>query len=423
MFEWSQDAARERALAIDLFLRDVYSHAQPNIFSVYPRLKFCLESNPYFLKRLVGNSRAAAPWNIEVAFDWTIRRRNGMLCPVVIESDTCAIGGLLTCAIIYQHMRSLWHDSLNLSRFEDGSEYLQDLLVVLADIAEKASGIPLLYTERCLKQYFVNPQHSWLRDQFAIHGFKVAGPWNRRQIRLDKRKRRYRFAGKLVSLVFLHYYPCCFDLNYPEYCRVPQYLRTPSEMRHAVNGFWTAYHSGSKRAWSQTNPLGAEVMCDKATSAFLPDIVRHYLGCEPIIGSSDYLCFFNDDGKLDPLVVDRVFDNPKEWVVKSRRDSGQGYGVIRAEDCAAHAWHTLRSTVMKRPLDFVAQPIIDDEQFDFPDREVRTIEFRNIVHTLESNAFQVNQVFCRAARVGKPRNLSSNLNCQMIPLLVPRSRK
>lgn len=429
LFEWSQAAAEERAVASTAFLKDIYSHESPDILTEVPRLRDVLRTNPYFLKRLVGSPSTAGPWNIEMAMDWALSKRGSQsLEPVIVENDTCAIGGLLTLPVISDLLRREWRDHARFDAFEDGTLYLDRLLSIISQNAKHyRPGRPLLFAEDYLNPYLAEGSRHWLRERILDAGFLLAGTYNRSRLHFDPVLSQYHLDGQALSAVFLHYYPCVFDRHYPEFTLVADYLKDDSNAAHAVDGFWGHYADRGYATWLQTNAIGAEVLCDKATASFLPDIVRFYLRRQPLIQTSTYITFVDNTGGTDHATVHRVFDDPLNWVIKSRRDSGQGMGIYlghrmaNGEILRGRSWDSLRVEVDGHPLDFVAQPLIDEPTFALPGKPESALEFRNIVHTVADDLISANQVFVRAAPKLQSKNISTNHECFLLPVLIPKS--
>ena len=83
---------------------------------------------------------------------------------------------------------------------------------------------------------------------------------------------------------------------------------------------------GLMRAWKAgnvgiANAPGAGVADDKVVYAWVPDIIRYYLGEEPLIPNvPTYRCLYADERSF-------VLDNLRELVLKPANESG-GYGIL-----------------------------------------------------------------------------------------------
>ncbi len=85
-----------------------------------------------------------------------------------------------------------------------------------------------------------------------------------------------------------------------------------------VPGLINAYRAGNV---ALANAPGAGVADDKATYAFMPDLIRFYLGEEPLLGQVPTYVGMRDDDFAYML------EHLHELVVKTTGDSG-GYGML-----------------------------------------------------------------------------------------------
>ncbi len=113
---------------------------------------------------------------------------------------------------------------------------------------------------------------------------------------------------------------------------------------------------GLMRAWKAgkvaiANAPGAGVADDKVVYAWVPDVIRYYLGEEPLIANvPTYRCLYDDERAF-------VLDNLRELVLKPANESG-GYGIVignRATDAELAA---AADAVRGDPRNWVAQPIL-----------------------------------------------------------------
>ena len=85
-----------------------------------------------------------------------------------------------------------------------------------------------------------------------------------------------------------------------------------------VSGLIDAYLKGNV---ALANGIGTGVVDDKVTYAYVPEMIRYYLGQDPILEQvPTYLCWREQDRKF-------VLDNLSDLVVKSANESG-GYGML-----------------------------------------------------------------------------------------------
>jgi uncharacterized circularly permuted ATP-grasp superfamily protein len=100
------------------------------------------------------------------------------------------------------------------------------------------------------------------------------------------------------------------------------------------------------------NGLGNGVADDKAVYAFVPEMIRYYLGEEPVLPNvPTYLCQRAGD-------LDHVLQNLPRLVVKTVAGSG-GYGMLIGPASTAAQRDRMARRIRARPRDFIAQPVIN----------------------------------------------------------------
>jgi len=115
-----------------------------------------------------------------------------------------------------------------------------------------------------------------------------------------------------------------------------------------VPGLFNAYRSGSV---TLANAIGTGVADDKAIYAFVPQIIRYYLGEDAILPNIEtYLCY-------EPKQRDHVLANLDSMVVKAVGESG-GYGMLVGPHSTAAEREKFREAVIANPRNYIAQPTI-----------------------------------------------------------------
>ncbi len=113
---------------------------------------------------------------------------------------------------------------------------------------------------------------------------------------------------------------------------------------------------GLLRAWKAgnvglANAPGAGVADDKVVYAFVPEIIRYYLGEEPGIPNvPTYRCMYEDERKY-------VLDHLDELVVKPANESG-GYGMLIGPRASKTARREFAQLIKKQPRNYIAQPTL-----------------------------------------------------------------
>jgi uncharacterized circularly permuted ATP-grasp superfamily protein len=113
---------------------------------------------------------------------------------------------------------------------------------------------------------------------------------------------------------------------------------------------------GLMRAWRRgtvavANAPGAGVADDKVVYAYVPDLIRYYLGEEPRVESvPTYVCLDDDDRRY-------VLDHLPELVVKPANESG-GTGIYIGSRATSADTERIRAAIEDEPRNWIAQPII-----------------------------------------------------------------
>ena len=115
-----------------------------------------------------------------------------------------------------------------------------------------------------------------------------------------------------------------------------------------VPGLIAAYRAGSVAV---ANAMGTGVADDKAVYTYLPEIVRFYLGEEPILKNvPTWRC-------REPDALAYVLDHLEELVVKMVSGSG-GYGMLVGPAASKEEVEAFRAKLKADPDEFIAQPTL-----------------------------------------------------------------
>jgi uncharacterized circularly permuted ATP-grasp superfamily protein len=115
-----------------------------------------------------------------------------------------------------------------------------------------------------------------------------------------------------------------------------------------VPGLLAAYRAGNV---SIANAIGTGVADDKSTYPFVPDMIRFYLGEEPILRNVPTWQL----RKADDLRY--VLDHLPELVVKEVQGSG-GYGMLIGPAATHAEIETFRARIQADPRNYIAQPTL-----------------------------------------------------------------
>ncbi len=136
------------------------------------------------------------------------------------------------------------------------------------------------------------------------------------------------------------------------YRRVDDDFLDPLEFRPdsllGVPGLMHAYKLGNVAI---ANAPGSGVADDKSVYAYVPDMIRYYLGEEPLLANVEtYLC-------RRPRDLEYTLDNLANLVVKRVGESG-GYGMLIGPGATPAERAEYANAVRANPADFVSQPVL-----------------------------------------------------------------
>ena len=115
-----------------------------------------------------------------------------------------------------------------------------------------------------------------------------------------------------------------------------------------VPGLLQAYKMGNV---SLVNAPGTGVADDKSVYAYVPDMVRYYLGEEPVLSNVEtYLCRRPED-------LEYTLDNLEDLVVKQVGGSG-GYGMLVGPHSTPREREEYAKQIRANPDNFVSQPVL-----------------------------------------------------------------
>ena len=116
-----------------------------------------------------------------------------------------------------------------------------------------------------------------------------------------------------------------------------------------VPGIYWAYRKGNVAI---VNAMGNGVADDKAIYAYVPEMIKYYLGEDPILKNvPTYPLEIAENRAM-------VFSNMEKMVIKKTNESG-GYGMLIGSAATKSQMATYKTIIEKDPRSFIAQPIIN----------------------------------------------------------------
>lgn len=328
--EWQrvEQGLRQRILALNLFLNDVYHDGKIMAEGVVP--EEVVKSSAHYRKEMVGFD---VPRDIFVHICGTdlIRDETGKY--LVLEDNARCPSGASYLLENREIMKKTFPGTYQGMAVRSVEAYPELLLRSLEFISPRQSQKPvcvLLTPGVYNSAYF---EHTFLarqmgieivegKDLIAIDGF-VYMRTTHGLVQVDVIYRR-------LDDAFLD--PLFFD----------------KDSMLGVSGLMDAYLKGNV---ALANGIGTGVVDDKVTYAYVPEMIRFYLGQDPILEQvPTYLCWKDQDR-------DFVLDNLSDLVVKSANESG-GYGMLVGNASTKKEREDFARMIKASPRDYIAQPII-----------------------------------------------------------------
>ena len=115
-----------------------------------------------------------------------------------------------------------------------------------------------------------------------------------------------------------------------------------------VPGLMEVYQQGRV---ALANAPGTGVADDKVVYAYVPDMIRYYLGEEPKLANvPTYLCWREEDRKY-------VLENLDKLVVKAANEAG-GYGMLLGTKSTEAEREAFAQKIIAHPRNYIAQPTL-----------------------------------------------------------------
>ncbi|HUJ23505.1 MAG TPA: circularly permuted type 2 ATP-grasp protein [Bryobacteraceae bacterium] len=328
--EWEtiERGLRQRITALNLFLSDIYSAGRCMAEGIVPRE--IVYSCKHFRRQM---REFSVPKNIYITVVGTdlIRMPDGRF--VVLEDNLRVPSGVSYMLTSRQVMKRIFPELFRRADVRPIDHYSETLLATLRALAPEGRPEPnivLLTPGVYNSAYF---EHAFLARQMGIElveGRDLAVNDNVVYMRTTAGLRR-------VDVIYRR-----VDDDYID----PLAFRPDSSL--GVAGLFNAYRSGNV---TLANALGTGVADDKALYAYVPKIIRYFLGEEPVLDNvTTFLC-------SDPKERAHVLGHLDEYVVKAVGESG-GYGMLIGPFSTAVEREEFRRRVQADPRNYIAQPTI-----------------------------------------------------------------
>jgi uncharacterized circularly permuted ATP-grasp superfamily protein len=326
-WDFLEKGLKQRIQALNLFINDLYNEQKVLKDKIIPRdLVF---SSATYLKQCIGLKPPENVWCHITGTD-LIRGDNGQF--YVLEDNLRCPSGvsyMLENREILKRTFPELFEKLNVRTVYDYSHNLRDMLESLTPVSP--ATIAVLTPGIFNSAYF---EHAYLAQQMGAE--LVEG----RDL-VVKDDFVYMITTKGLQRIDVIYRRVDDDYIDPMVFKKESMLGTP--------GLFNAYR---KRNVVLVNAPGTGVADDKAVYAYIPRIIKYYLGEEIILPNvQTYICAEKDDFKY-------VIENVHNLVIKQTDASG-GYGMLIGPNSTTREHKEFVDKIKTNPRNYIAQPVIN----------------------------------------------------------------
>lgn len=319
----------QRITALNLFLNDVYGPQRILDEGVIPRA--IVESSAGYLPACRDMRPPGGVWCHVVGTD-LVRDRTGHFH--VLEDNLRCPSGVSYVLANRAVMKRTFPQVFEALRVRPVDVYPSRLVETLASVRPPSSSSEpttvLLTPGTYNSAYF---EHSFLAQQMGVElveGRDLVVDDDRVFMRTTRGLQRVDVIYRRIDDVFLD----------------PTMFRADSML--GVPGLVRAYQRGNV---TLANAPGTGVADDKVVYAYVPRMVKFYLGEDPILPNvPTYLC-------SDPKELSYVLEHLDELVVKAANESG-GYGMLIGPAASARERAEFADKLRENPRNYIAQPTL-----------------------------------------------------------------
>lgn len=328
--EWRvlEAGLKQRIHALNLFLADIYGEQKILRDSVIPAE--LIYSSKGFLKPCVGLKPAEDIWCHVTGTD-LVRDRDGRW--YVLEDNLRCPSGVsyvLENRRVMKNTFPMVFENCCIQPVEEYPSYLLEMLLNLAPPHLPDPTVVVLTPGIYNSAYF---EHSFLAQQMGVElveGRDLVVADGYLQMRTTKGLRRVDVIYRRIDDDFMD----------------PLVFRPDSTL--GIPGLTEVYRSGRVAI---ANALGTGVADDKVIYAFVPQIIRYYLGEDAILANvPTYLCW-------EAQQQQHVITNLDQLVVKAADESG-GYGMLVGPHATPAERSEFADRIRAHPRKYIAQPTL-----------------------------------------------------------------
>lgn len=325
---WLERGLKQRIHALNLFIADIYDQQRILDDGAIPRE--LIYSAKGFLKPCVGLKPPGGIWCHITGTD-LVRDKDGQW--YVLEDNLRCPSGVSYVLENRRVMKSTFPQVFRTMEIEPVHEYPSHLLDTLLNLAPANLADPtvvVLTPGIYNSAYF---EHSFLAQQMGVElveGRDLVVADGYLQMRTTKGLKRVDVVYRRIDDDFID----------------PKVFRPDSHL--GIPGIMEVYRAGRVAI---ANALGTGVADDKVIYAYLPEMIRYYLGEDPILlNVPTYLCW-------EPKQQEHVLANLDKLVVKAANESG-GYGMLVGPHATPEQRQEFAQRIQANPRNYIAQPTL-----------------------------------------------------------------
>ncbi len=329
--EWKkiEKGVVQRAVAINAFLNDIYHSAEIIKAKIIP--DYLIYKNPAYELKMVGFKVPKRIYSPIIGSD--IVRINEKTFKVL--EDNCrtpsGVSYMIENREIMMRMFPELFEKLKIETVENYPIYLLETLKTLTPL--KCSNEPkiVILTPGAFNSAYY--EHSFLADLMGVELVQGSDLFVENCITYMKTTR----GPEKVDII---------------YRRIDDRFIDPISFDNSsligVPGLFDSYKSGNVNICSAP---GSGVADDKAIYTFMPEIIKFYLGEDPILENvKTWKCYKDEEKKY-------VLANLEKLVVKEVHGSG-GYGLMIGTKSSKKQIEEFRKKIINFPENYIAQPVL-----------------------------------------------------------------
>ena len=329
--EWEtlERGLAQRVTALNMFLKDLYGAGDILKAGVVP--SDLVYRNPGYCLEMAGR-RVPHDIYVHIAGVDIVRTDNDGF--YVLEDNARTPSGVSYMLENREVMMKLFPELFAMHRVAPIEDYPDELLATLRSVAPpRANGEPTIALMTPGQYNSAFYEHSFLADKLGVDLVEGDDLF----VRDDVVYMRTTEGPRRVDVIYRR-----IDDDFLD----PLTFRPDSAL--GVAGLMGAYHAGNV---TLANAVGTGVADDKATYTYMPDIIRFYLGEEPLLQNvPTHRC-------REPEALAYVLDHLDELVVKEVNGSG-GYGMLVGPHASKAEIEEFRAKLKAHPDNFIAQPTL-----------------------------------------------------------------